>query len=798
MKGRRADAAALVALLLLSLAMTWPLVLHMGDQVGHDPYDPLYNVYAMSWSLHALSTDPAGLAQANIFHPHTGTLFYADTVLGLALMGAPFRRLTGNPIFAYNVLFIVSFFVSGLGMYVLAKRIAGSRPAAFAAALMFAFFPYRFAHVSHVEILSYGWIPLCFLFIQRFFEAPKWKNALGIGLFLILQVLSCAYYGEYLGFFAGLFFLYLAVRSGQWRKSAFWAKAAGLAALSAAVVGPYFYGYLSVHRRVLFERPLWEIKQFSAELQHFLASPPWSTLWGSLTGKIGNQETQLYPGIVPLVLTGLWFFWAVGQTKGTAETPAKEPRSPQGFRWWGAANTVLFLFGLAVGITGGFAFSFGGISFSARNLRNPVRILLASAILRFFVDKTRRRRWGRFVRSLNPAQRFYAFLVILSWLLAFGPVIRVLGREVVTGPYAFFYRWIPGFTGLRVPGRFIVLVMLGLSVFSACGLAVLIRRLKTKRTRAWTYGFLFLIILADYAAVPLPLAKVETAETVPPIYQAVRDLPRDAVLIELPMPVRDREEYYEAIPTYRSTFHWKKLVNGYSGYAPPAYRIVREAMEKFPDRWTFDLLESLGVGYVLVHTREFRAEQGRAIVERLRKFDPRAELIQSTGGDFLFRVLPWRREHPLPPVGTGERLIGDRTLWKAEASKNRHLVSLAFDGDPRTAWSTGFPQQEDDFFLIDLGRTERFARIELFLQNQPLDYPRNFIVEGSIDGTSWTLLDRAADYFPPISREMVEDFSKYKVLASLVPGEARYVRIKLSAPHEARHWSIAEFVLYGE
>jgi len=795
--GRRADLWALLALGVLSVVLTWPLVLHMGDHVGHDPYDPLYNVYAMSWDLRALASHPAGLGQANIFYPHTGTLYYADTVLGLALMGAPFRWLSGNPIFAYNILFLASFFVRGLGMYLLVKRLVRSRPAAFLAALVFAFFPYNYAHISHVEILSFGWIPLCFLFIHRFFDDPSWGNALGIGLFFILQVLSCAYYGVYLAFFAGLMFQYFAVRTSAWRRAGFWARAGGLAVLAGAVAGPYFIGYHAVHSRMLFERPLWEIEQYSAELQHFLASPPWSVVWGSVTGKLGDQETQLYLGIVPLVLTILWFAGKAGKARREFG-PALRPASPKGFRWWDGVNAALFLFALAVGITGGFSLSLGPVSFSSHDLGNPVLILLLSLVARFLADAGLRRRASFFLRSLEPVQRLYAALAVLAWLLAFGPTIRILGREVIAGPYAFFYKWIPGFAGLRTPGRFLVLVMIGLCLFSGYAVKAWMGRMGSARRKASALGGVCLLLLVDYAAVPLPLAPVETARTIPPIYRTVRELPPDAVLLEFPLPARDAEEYREAIPTYRSSFHWKKLVNGYSGYAPPAYRIVREAMEKFPDGRTFDLLEDMGVGYVLVHTREFRPEKGAAAVSRMKPYADRALLVASSGGDYLYRLLPWRASHPQPLLPGGKDLVGDRSLWKAETNKNGRLAGRAFDGDPGTFWSTGYPQEAGDFFLLDLGRLEDFSRVEFLLQNQPLDFPRSFVAEASSDGKAWTTLGQAVDSFPPLRRDMVEDFAQYRVLASLAPGRARYLRFRLLAPHESRHWSIAEIRLYGD
>ena len=161
----------------------------------------------MNRTIQALGGDISGWADGNIFYPHQGTLFYADTVVGLALLGAPLALLTGNPLLAHNVLLILSFWIAGWGMYLLVRRLSGRRPEAFLAALIFAFFPYSFSHIMHLELLFYGWMPFCLLFIHRLFDDASWKNTFGAAAFFILQILCCAYYAEYLALVAGVLFL---------------------------------------------------------------------------------------------------------------------------------------------------------------------------------------------------------------------------------------------------------------------------------------------------------------------------------------------------------------------------------------------------------------------------------------------------------------------------------------------------------------------------------------------------------------------------------------------------------------
>ena len=45
-------------------------------------------------------------------------------------------------------------------MYLLARELTGRRDAAFLAGLMFAFSPLRALHVSHLQVLAWGWMPI--------------------------------------------------------------------------------------------------------------------------------------------------------------------------------------------------------------------------------------------------------------------------------------------------------------------------------------------------------------------------------------------------------------------------------------------------------------------------------------------------------------------------------------------------------------------------------------------------------------------------------------------------------------
>jgi hypothetical protein len=507
-------------------------------------------------------------------------------------------------------------------------------------------------------------------------------------------------------------------------------------------------------------------------------------------GSLGAQEWQLYPGIIAVFLFIYWWM-TVWKASRAEEGTLIRPKKKWAFILWDAGNLLWLGFILWIGISGGRRISFAGVSLSVRSLKNPVIIFLVSILLRIVLDRRLRSCLKAAARSTDLSQKFYFCLILAAWLFSFGPVIRCLGREIMAGPYSLLYKWIPGFQGLRVPSRFVVLMMLGLSVLAGQGTALFLERWKSRRTKILVLAVLGVLVLIDYASIPIPLVPVVSGSRIPAVYSAVKNLPKDAVLIELPMPEHDRDEFHEAGAVYYSMFHKKKIVNGYSGYAPPGYRVVREAMEFFPSYQTLGLLRNLGVDYILLHTGGYRARKGRMMYNQLRRFQDEMMIVEQTQGDYLFRLNPGEVS---PKEAEVLGVVGDREKWTATASLNKEKVGLAFDGDMETGWSTGYPQRRGDFFWLDFGSSVRMRKVELYLNHNPLDFPRSYMVEGSADGVTWVRLSENSRFFPELDRSMIEDFSKYIVNISFEPVEIRYLKITLTRSHEERHWSINEIV----
>lgn len=569
-------AAVVTMYILMTLVMTYPLVLHLGDHVPSDRGDPLYNVWAMAWTHHQAAAGFPDFWDANIFWPHDRALLYADHIVALSAFAAPLVLLTGNIIAAYNLLFLGSFVLCGVGMYLLVRALTASPAAAFAAGLVYAFFPYRFAHISHLELLAFGWIPLFLLAAHRIVERPRsWKPYAAAGLLFVLQALSCAYYGVFLAFFAVLFFLYFGLSRGLLRIPAFWLRSAVAAGVCALALGPLFLPYVGAHGEMRFGRGVEEVAAHSARPGHFISVPPWSFLWGRLFGTPGQQEAQLYPGLVLallLVLGTAMAAWEIRHGYGDLRRRTGDP---------GASREIV---------------------------------------------------------------GFHVMAAALAAILALGPTLTIAGR-VLPGPYRLLYRWFPGFSGLRAPNRLIVLTMTSLCVLAGFAMASQLGRLRGPGTARGLTALVAVLILTDYAAFPIPLAGVAPPSEFPPVYSVLRELP-GRVVLEFPMPKLGLGRSQDAMYMYYSTAHWKRLVNGYSGYTPPDYYAVREAMDDFPSPEGFKILRGLEVDYLIIHTGGFRADYGRMADEAMAGFERDARLIGRYGGECLYEIRPDRPGAP--------------------------------------------------------------------------------------------------------------------------------------------------------
>jgi hypothetical protein len=227
----------------LALVMTWPLAGGLGRDVPGDLGDPLLNLWILGWGAEHLPQLVSGQLSgsefwnANIFHPEPLALAFSEHLFGQVLQILPIYWLTGNLLLAYNGLFLATFVLSGLGMYLLVREwLDADRSAicwpAFVAGVIYAFVPYRIAQLAHIQSLSSQWMPLAIYGFVRFIRGggSGWRPlALGAAA-LLMQNWSCGYYLIYFSPFIVLIVMQQVLAGGRgsdWRMWAAFAAAAG-------------------------------------------------------------------------------------------------------------------------------------------------------------------------------------------------------------------------------------------------------------------------------------------------------------------------------------------------------------------------------------------------------------------------------------------------------------------------------------------------------------------------------------------------------------------------------------------
>ena len=286
----------------ITIVMTWPLVTGL-DSLGRtqNSGDARFAVWNVAWVAHALTTDPGGLYDANIFYPNRRTLAFSEANIGAGTLAVPAWLATRNPFTAHNTVVFMAFTASVVFTWLLGRRLTGDPAAAATAAVLFAFCPYVFAHTAHIQLLMIAGIPLCLLLFHRLADAPSVWRGCALGAALAAQGLSCAYYGVSVGLTIGYATLFVAWYRGSWRSRIYWLSIGVAAAVSIAIVLPFFLPYLDIQEETGFARSLDESRQWSAYLRSYLASGAHAHEWLLPIIRDWNQSV-LFPGFVAIAL----------------------------------------------------------------------------------------------------------------------------------------------------------------------------------------------------------------------------------------------------------------------------------------------------------------------------------------------------------------------------------------------------------------------------------------------------------------------------------------------------------------
>jgi hypothetical protein len=192
----------------------------------------------------------------------------------------------------------------------------------------------------------------------------------------------------------------------------------------------------------------------------------------------------------------------------------------------------------------------------------------------------------------------------LRWglvIAAIGISILAMGFEEPGGllyPDRILYDVLPGWQGIRTPGRLVTFSSLALALLAAGGterLATALRRRGSHNLALSAGAVLALLVAIEGRGLPFDPTHSQAQPTAPPIPPSVASVP--APQLHLPaMRAEDNRRYL-----LWSTDGFPKIVNGRSSTEPVRIARVIERMRDFPNRSSVAELRRLGVASVVVH-----------------------------------------------------------------------------------------------------------------------------------------------------------------------------------------------------
>lgn len=547
----------LLGYFLLTVVMTWPTILHLADGIPGDGFDGWQNYWNLWWvkkALLELGTTP--FFTDYLYPPLGASLLFHTLNIFNSLWTLPIQLNFGLAI-AYNSVVLASFTLAGYGGYLLSlytlsqlKFPAGiGRPAAFVGGLVFTMSPFHMAHLlGHMQVFSMIWPPFYVLWLLRTLTANN-KNSVVVGqcpttteaifkgeggkrgvrdvmltcLFLILATLVDWYHTLYL-----LIFTALALGWTVW----------GQGSRGAGEQGRKFHASHSPLR------PVWLVLLmglgFGVVLSPLLvpmmaAARSTPELQTSLDQSIA-LSADLLAFILPSEMHPLWGGWAESIAANFSST---------------LSERLIFA---------GFV---------------PLALALFAVVHAWRV----------------VAVKFWTFVTAAFFILALGPYLHIGGKIATIGgwaiplPYLLLYYIVPFIRLTRSLSRYDLMVMLGLGVLAAIGLAYLsgVRGQGSGvgnheiRTRAkgplWAHHasrfmsnasrlLLFLaalLICFEFLPIPYPISKIDT----PQFYFNLAKEPGDFTIAELPM------NWDRPSPMLYQTVHGKRLLTAYTSRDNP-------------------------------------------------------------------------------------------------------------------------------------------------------------------------------------------------------------------------------------
>jgi hypothetical protein len=596
--------AALVGYVLLALAFTWPLPLHLDTHltgpIGGDTGVYVWNQWVfrhevLNEHLPLFTREIFSLSRPANLSLHNYTIF--QDLLALPLVG-PLGIVT-----TFNVVYLMMIVITGYATFRLVCHVTQRPFESWLAGALFSWSPYLVTRgTGHFSLVAAAPLPVFALLLLKCEERPNVRNAVALGATVCWAATTDPYYAVYCVMLACVFVAVQAIRARDpLRRCAvprtidvLLASVAGFT-LSLAISGGW---QVSILGRRVSAHGLYTPMLLLTLLALVRAA------WPYRRAALSIDRTEIVrfarAALVAAPVTALMLspvLYAVGVR--IRDAGVESPRIP-----WRSSPP--------------------GVDLVSFLLPNPNHPLAPDAIRAWLTPRP-----DQYLENVASvplvALIAIAVAILVGWrpsriwiaitatfgLLAIGPFLHVAGFNThVPGPWA-FGRYLPLIGLARTPARLSIVVALGVSVLFAGALTYLGAR--WPRQRRMLLAGIAMAMLFELLPAPRPLYSA----AVPAFYSRVAQDPRNVTLMELPVGVRDGTSSvgnFTARSQFFQTVHGKPLIGGYLS------RVSRRRIAEMRQDALLDALMTLSEEGTVDRARE------AALVERGHDFIRRARL----------------------------------------------------------------------------------------------------------------------------------------------------------------------------
>jgi len=600
----RLHAAALAAYVVLTLAFSWPLPIHLGTHLTGPPGGDT-GVYV--WNQWVFRHELVDRHQMPLF---TGEIFSLTPPANLSLHNYTiFQDLIALPLLGvlgvvttFNLVYLLMVVLTGYAMFLLAWHVTGRPVESWLAGALFSWCPWLATRgIGHFSLVAAAPLPIFALLLLRLEERGRLLDAFALGVTVCWAATTDPYYAVYCVMMACLFLAMRTVRVTHDAKQS--SAPRTLDALIACVAG------------------------FAASL---LIGGGWQV---TILGRSLRAHGLYTPMLVLTVLVLIRVAWPYRRAALSIDR-AQLLRLARAASVAALVSAVLLspvLYAVSMRIRdSGFESSnilwrssTPGVDLVSFFLPNPNHVLAPAAIRDWlspradlYLENVASLPFVALltviaaVRTGWRAPRFWMVLTIAFALLALGPFVHVAGVNTdIPGPWA-IARYLPLVRLARAPARLTIVALLGLSMLFACALSHFADRWPGRRR------LLLAAVTVVMAFELLPAPRPLYSAAIPRFYQRVAASPDDVRVLELPVGIRDGTSSigsFSARSQFFQTVHGKPLIGGYLS------RVSRRRIAEIRQDPMLDALITLSEGGTLDAARERElTSHGQEFIRRAR------------------------------------------------------------------------------------------------------------------------------------------------------------------------------------